>query len=51
MKVVTFLFFINPCRPFQSWSTTFCLRAWDWANSITGASTSMPNSLAPVTVR
>ena len=28
--------FIRPCRPFHSWSTTFCLRAWLAAKSIVG---------------
>ena len=50
-KVVILRFFIRPWRPFQSWSTTFCLRARETPRSSRGWSACTPNSLAPATVR
>ena len=43
--------FSSAWRPFHSWSTTFCLRAWLTAKSRVGCSAWTPNSLAPATVR
>ena len=35
-RMVTLRLFSRPARPFQSWSTTFCLRAWVTAKSSVG---------------
>ncbi len=51
VTVVILRLFISVWRPFQSWLTTFCLRAWLTAKSTVGCSAWMPNSLAPATVR
>ena len=50
-KVLILRFFMSPWRPFQSWSTTFCLRSRDTPRSSAGWSACTPNSLAPATVR